>query len=125
MNSGVIVKVEYKPNSGGDYQELDVIPYSGNLQEPIKETPAGNLYSLVSNFKIAKVNPETDSLLNGITGRRATFRITDANGIVYTVGDTSYRAQFTFARRVDGTPGSFNGYDCTISREAPTQSPAE
>lgn len=123
MNSGVIVKIEYKPNTGDEYQELDMIPHSGSFTEPMKDSAAGFVYSFTSNFKIAEVDPETDSALNNMTGRRGTFRITDANNRVYTVGDLQFRSNFTYTRRVDGAPGSFNGYDCTITRQSPSPCP--
>jgi hypothetical protein len=123
MNSGVIIKIEFKPNTGSVYQEINMIPHTGNFSEPVEETEAGNVFSFSSGFKIAEVKPDTDTLLNSITGRRATFRITDANGKVHTVGDGSYRARFSFTRLIDGTPGSFNGYACQITRKAPTAVP--
>lgn len=125
MNSGVITKIEYQLNTGGVFTEIDMIPHSGNFTEPSEETDPGTIFNFASAFKIAEVKPETDTLLNGITGRRATFRITDANGRVHTVGDGQYRARFAFTRRVDGTPGSFNGYDCHITRKAPTAVPTD
>lgn len=124
MNSGVIIKIEFCINGEEEYQEMDFVPNSGNFTESMEETEAGNVFSFESGFKIAEINPDTDSILNGITGRRASFRITDANGRVYTVGDSMYRARFTFSRRMDGTPGSFNGYECRITRKSPTACPA-
>lgn len=120
MNSAVIVKVEYKPNGENDFLTLDIIPHSGNIVEENKETIAGMVFSTKAGFKIAESKPVTDTLLNSLIGRRAIFKITDANGIIYTVGDSSYRARFQYTRRADGTPGSFNGYDCEVTREAPT-----
>lgn len=123
MNSGVITKIEYQLNTGGAFSEIDMIPHSGNFTEATEETDAGTIFNFASAFKIAEVKPETDTLLNSIRGRLATFRITDANSRVYTVGDSQYRARFAFTRRADGTPGSFNGYDCQITRKAPTAVP--
>ena len=123
MNSGVITKIEYVPNTGGSYKELDFIPFSGNFNETMEKTAAGDVFSFNSDFSIAEIKPETEAELVTITGRRATFKITDANGRVYTVGDTLYRAWFAYSRRVGGTPGSFNGYECSISRTAPTAVP--
>ncbi len=123
MNSGVITKIEYQPNTGGEFEQLDIIPHSGSFNEPMKETPAGNVFSFSSNFKIAEVKPETDIKLIGMTGRRGIFRITNVNDQVYTVGDSVYKADFTYTRRMDGTPGSFNGYDCQVTRTAPSPCP--
>lgn len=123
MNAGVITKIEYQLNTGGGFFEIDMIPHSGNFSEQVEETNAGTLFNFASSFKIAEIKPETDTLLNSITGRLATFRITDANGRIHTAGDSQYRARFTFSRRIDGSPGSFNGYDCHITRKAPSAVP--
>lgn len=120
MNSGVIVKVEYKPTGENDFLTLDVIPHSGNIIEENKETIAGMVFTTTAGFKIAESKPVTDTLLNTLIGRRAIFKITDANGTIYTVGDSSYRARFQYTRRADGEPGSYNGYICSVTREAPT-----
>lgn len=120
MNSAVIVKVEYKLNTGGDYHELDVIPHSGNIAEENAQTDAGIVFTTTARFKIAQSQPATDAVLNNLIGRQASFRITDANEVKYTIGDSSYRARFHYTRRADGSPGSFNGYECQITRQATT-----
>lgn len=120
MNSAVIVKAEYKLNTGGDYQELDMIPHSGTINEENAQTDPGMIFTTTARFKIAQIQPATDVVLNNLIGRQASFRFTDANGVKYIVGDSSYRARFHYTRRADGTPGSFNGYDCQVTREAPT-----
>ncbi len=125
MNAGVILKVCYNLPGEINFTELDVIPFSGTFTEQSEIKEAGILFSAVANFKIAGILPETDILLKSLLGRRATFKITDANDTVFWVGDALYRARFLFEKRVDGTPGSFNGYQCSITRTAPTACPTE
>lgn len=125
MNSAVITKIEYKRTGEAGFTQLDIIPFSGKFSETQEDTNAGIIFSAAANFKMAKIEPDTDSLLNTLTGRQASFKITDANGTVHTVGDTIYRARFYFDKRADGNPGSFNGYECRITCTSPTACPAE
>ncbi|WP_372775642.1 hypothetical protein [Mangrovibacterium sp.] len=123
MNSGVITKVEYMPNTGSEFEQMDIIPHSGIFSEPTGNQNGNIYYSFAFDFKIAEVKPETDNKLDSMIGKRGIFRITDANNRVYTIGDAIFKANFTFTRRLDGTPGSFNGYDCSVTRSAPTRCP--
>ena len=123
MNSGVITKVEYKPTGASSFTELAVIPHSGTISEQNKEIPAGNIFMMTAGFKVAGINPATDTILNNLAGPRAIYKITDANGTVYTIGDSSYRARLSYTHHADGAPGSFNGYDCEVTRQAPTGCP--
>lgn len=125
MNVGVILKIAYKLTGETSFTELDIVPFSGTFSEQSEIKDAGILFSASANFKIAGILPATDLLLNSLLGRQATFKVTDANDIVYYVGDTLYRARFLFEKRVSGTPGSFGGYQCSITRQAPTACPVE
>lgn len=123
MNSGVIVKVEYQPKGEIEFITLNIIPHSGNFVESSEETPAGIVYSAKAVFKIAEVNPSTDIILNDRIGKGETFRITDANGRVHTMGDQYGRSRFLTTRSIDGGPGTFNGYECQLTRKGTTAVP--
>jgi len=123
MNSAVITKIEYKPVSGSTFTEIAIIPHSGNFLEILEETRAGKVFSAKSEFKIAKIDSETDELIQSIAESKNTFNLTDSNGNVHSVGDAGYRAKFIYSRHVDGTPGAFNGYICTITRKGPNACP--
>ena len=120
MNSAVITKVEYA-NYGSDvFTVLDIIPHSGKISESNEQTKAGLLYSTQADFKMAKSSVETDSILKSISGRRAKFRITDANNTIYMVGSDSRGAILTSTRSADGVAGGFNGYQCQITQKSTT-----
>lgn len=125
MNSGVITKVEYRILPDVDFSELDVIPHSGKFAEEVQRTNAGLLYSFSANFNIARLNQETDKTIAELSDRKAQFRITDANGTRHLAGDEFYPARLYASRNVDGQPGSFNGYRCTITRNAPEMTTIE
>lgn len=118
MNSAVIVKIEWKKSADPEFSVFDMIPHSGTISESFEETSAGRVFTLSAGFKIARSNPTTDNKLAEITGPDIVFRITDANGLVYLMNDHRFRSRFSYTRRLDGTPGSFNGYDCVISRKS-------
>lgn len=123
MNSGVIIKVEYRLLGDANFNDLDVVPESGTLAEPVERTAAGMLHKITSTFKIARTSIETETLLKAIKNRKAQFRITDANKSVHLVGDADYPARLTnYQKAVDGNPGSFNGYRCTVSCDTPNGS---
>jgi len=125
MNSGVIIKVEYRVFPENNFSELDAIPFSGKFSEDSSKINAGMQYSFKADFKIAKVEPATDDIIHSITDGKAQFRITDANETKYLVGTPSYPARLYASRNADGLPGSFNGYRCTIKRNAATMSAIE
>lgn len=119
MNSGVISKVEYKLSGESSFTDLDIIPYSGKFSDNGEQTNAGMRYSFSGSFKKEEVSIANDAVFESIVWRKATFRVTDAGGTKHLVGDNSYPARLTYSRDIDGTPGSFNGYRCTIRRDAP------
>lgn len=125
MNSGVIIKVEYRIFPENNFAELDAIPFSGKFLEDPQKTKAGMLYSFRGDFNIAKVGPETDAIINSVTDRKAQFRVTDGNGTKHLVGSEFYPARLYAARHADGQPGSFNGYRCSITRDAPERTTIE
>lgn len=120
MNSAVITKIEYRIFPDVDFTELDTIPHSGKLSEPLLTDDGGNdYYDCNVPFTIAKSEAAKDTLLKSIKNRRAQYRVTDANSVVYLVGDESYPARLTYTRNLDGSPGSFNGYRCSIDCTSP------
>ena len=118
MNSAVITKVEYALNDSGVFTELDIIPHSGKISEANENTSAGILYTTQADFKMAKSSIETDSILKSISGRRAKYRITDANDVIYLVGSDICCANMTFVRTAEGNPGGFNGYQCQVVQKS-------
>ena len=123
MNSGVIFQIEYKREHDLAYSFLDFAPFSGVFQENFDDTKAGLFYPLKFTFKIPSINSVTDNLINSISGMTTKFRITDADGCVYDINSDGNRALFIASRSIDGSPGSFRGYNCQIIRKAPTLCP--
>lgn len=123
MNSAVITKIEYRIFPESDFTALDVIPHSGKLSEPqLTDSGGNNYYDCQVPFSVAKSETAKDILLKSIANRKAQYRITDANGVVYLVGNESYPARLAYTRNLDGQPGSFNGYQCTIACKSATGS---
>lgn len=116
MNSAVITKIEHRVFPDENFNQLDIIPYSGKLSSPFQKTSAGNGYYNTSvAFSIAKSSASNDAILKNIVNRKAQYRVSDANGVVYLVGNETYPARLTYTRALDGSPGSFNGYQCVIT----------
>lgn len=116
MNSAVITKIEYRIFPEANFSALDIIPQSGKLSEPLLTNGGGNsYYDCQVPFTLAKSEAAKDTLLKSIAKRKAQYRLSDANGVVYLVGDESYPARLTYTRNLDGQPGSFNGYRCVIT----------
>lgn len=116
MNSAVITKIEFRIFPDSDFSSFDIIPNSGQLGEQSQKDENGNAFFDCSvNFNIAKSDEQKDNQLKAVANRKAQFRVTDANGFTYMVGDTTYPARLSFTRRLDGTPGAFNGYRCVIT----------
>ena len=125
MNSGVIIKIEYRIFPEVNFANLDIIPHSGSFKEEPSKTNAGLIFTFDSSFKIAKIEQSTDDIINLITDRKAQFRITDGNGTKHLVGDDLFPARLFATRSADGQPGSFNGYLCSISRKSTSMSVIE
>lgn len=115
MNSAVIVNAEYKFPEQNEFSVLDIVPHSGKLNEDPKRSGSGMLYSLKADILIAGVSAEKNELMNSFNGRKATFRITDADGIVYLIGTENYAARMLATLDLGGSPGSFKGYRCVIT----------
>ena len=119
MNSAVITKIEYRLIESQEFTELKNILYSGRPTEQVDRTRAGNLHKTSVPFKIAKVSADNDLLLQPILNRKSQFRLTDGNGAVHLVGSDQFPARLTYTKSLEGSPGSFNGYNCTITCLSP------
>jgi len=120
MNSAVITKIEYKLPDQENFTVLDIIPESGNLKQEPKKTSAGIVYTAISEFLIAGISVELDNEIKSINNRKAYFRITDADDMVYLVGSTEFPARLSAQLDMGGTPGAFKGYRCTITQNSTT-----
>lgn len=119
MNSAVITKIEYRIFPDAEFTLLTHIMYSGKLNEESADAEGVNLFTSTLNFSVAKITASTDSEIKSVKNRQAQFRVTDGNGTVYLVGDESYPARLVAQSALDGSPGSFNGYRCTVTCRAP------
>lgn len=121
MNSGVIIAAEVKVFPATTFTPIDIIPFSGDFNEPSIETNAGKHYEYKGVFSIAKIHESTDEFLSAIEYRKATYRITDGNGTKHLIGDGLYPARLFYSREIAPQAGGFNGYRCTVTRRASTR----
>ena len=120
MNAAVITKIEYKLPGSENFIVLDIVPQSGKLKEDPKPTNAGLVYNTLVDFLIAGISGELDYEIKSINNRKAYFRVTDADDVVYLVGSTDYPARLSAQIDLGGTPGAFKGYRCTITQNSTT-----
>jgi hypothetical protein len=117
MNSAVITKIEYRLLENPDFTILAFILYSAKFNEPpFKKTSAGKLYTTTLDLAIPKITSGNDTLIKSIADRKAQFKVTDANGTVYLIGNDQFPARLAHESALDGTPGSFGGYKCKITQ---------
>lgn len=122
MNSAVITKIEYKLPEQENFTTLDIVPQSGKLKEDPSRTTSGIIYNTVVDFLIAGVSAELNSQIKSIDARKAYFRCTDADNVVYLVGSADYPARIICQVDLGGTPGLFKGYRCSINHISTTGS---
>lgn len=115
MNSAVITKIEYRLLENPEFTILDIILYSGKLKQDQAISGAGEKYTTIVDVSVPKINPDNNSIIKSINRRKAQFRVTDANGTVYLLGNDEYPARLVHQKALDGTAGSFGGYKCTIT----------
>lgn len=120
MNAAVITKIEYGLPGAIEFTVLDIVPQSGKLKEDQKRTNAGIIYTTVVDFLIVGVSVELVSEIKTINNRKAYFRCTDADNVIYLVGSTDYPARLSAQLDLGGSPGSFKGYRCTITQISTT-----
>lgn len=120
MNSAVITKIEYQLPGHEDFIVIDIVPESGKLKQDIKRPGAGNVYTTIADFLIAGISVELDYEIKSINIRKAYFRLTDADDVVYLVGSVDYPARLVAQFDLGGAPGSFKGFRCTITQISPT-----
>lgn len=115
MNSAVITKVEYKLPEDLNFSVIDFVPQSGKMNEEPKATGAGTIYTTIIEFNIAGLSVVADELVKRLNNRKAYFKLTDSEGLVYNVGSENFAARFLAKSALDGSPGSFRGYRCFIT----------
>lgn len=115
MNSGVIVKAEYKLIGTADFTDLDIIPFSGTISESWKKSFQGLAATVQADFRKEEWSATNDATMKSLLNKKAVYRITDANGTQFTIGSVRKPARMLFSASVDALPGSFNGYACSIT----------
>ena len=120
MNSGVVVKIDYRLIGTVAFTDLDVIPYSGSITETWKKPFAGLIATVAVDFKKENWSPANNTMMKSLLNRKAQYRVTDANGTVSLVGSDKNPARLMFDAQVIGAAGSFNGFNCSITWLSPT-----
>ena len=119
MNTGIIIKLEYKVTGETDFRELEYTGFSANFVSNQEQTDAGAKFSLKIQARIPKIETAKSELLFYLMGRPMQVRFTDSNGTEHLAGDNSYPARLGFNQSIGGNPGDWNGYDIIILQEAP------
>lgn len=119
MNTGVILKLEYKLAGETGYQELKFTGFSANFTSNQEQTPSGAKFSLKIQARIPKIGPENSSLLFYLMGRPLEVRFQDSNGITHTAGSSTFPSRLGYNQSIGGNPGDWNGYEITILQDAP------
>lgn len=122
MNSVVLNKVEVRIIGEQNFTNIDIVPESGIMNDESTDTAHGSLDKISVQFNIANLTIATDALIKKLRGRKLQFRLTDTNSLVHLVGDDYYFARMNRQKIIDKTPGSFNGYRCTVSCNSPSGS---
>ncbi len=115
MNTATVVKAEFRAIASTEFTDLDIVPYSGSISETWKRTTAGTVATVNVEFKKENWSPENNTLMKSLVGRKAQFRVTDANGTVSLVGTNTNPARLVYSAGVEGQPTGFNGFACQIS----------
>jgi len=114
MNSGVIIKAEYKLIGSADFTDLDIIPFSGTISESWKKPFEGLVATVQVDFKKENWGATNDATMKSLLNKKAIYQITDANGTKFTVGTTRKPARMLYVASVESGAGSFNGFACSI-----------
>lgn len=120
MNAAVITKIEYQLPGEVEFSVFDMVPESGKFNELWNATGAGKIYTTTVNFLIAGLTVDKDAVMKLLDNRKAYFRITDADDLVYLVGSVDYAARLSSEIDLGGAPGSFKGYRCKITQISTT-----
>lgn len=120
MNAAVIVKCEYRLLENPEFSVLGHILYSGKPKEQPQKTNSGLIYTTTLDLSVSKITAENDLLIKAIVNRKVQFRVTDANGTIYLIGNDQFPARLMYDSALDGQPGSFGGYRCTITQKSTT-----
>lgn len=120
MNAAVITKIEYKLPGEENFTVFDIVPESGKLKQDPNASGSGKRYTTLVDFLIAGLTVDKDVLMKLLDNRKAYFKITDADNLVYLVGSVEYPARLSSEIDLGGAPGSFKGYRCKITQISTT-----
>ncbi len=120
MNSAVITNIEYRLPGDQEFISIDFIPESGKFNEEPKRTSSGIVYNTTVDFNIAGLTVIVDELIKKLQNRKAYFKITDSTGLIFCVGTEIFPARLSAKSALDGSPGAFRGYRCTIVQNSTT-----
>lgn len=119
MNSGSIVKFEYRLFSQAEFSEINFTAFTGTISKGTQQTDAGAMHTTKINLKVPEVTSDKTALLDSLLFQKAQYRVTDYNGAVHLVGDASYPARLEYEQAVDAQPGSWNGYTVAVNHISP------
>ena len=119
MNAGIVIKIEYRLLTHAEFTGLRFTGFSGTISKNTQETSAGIIHETHVKLKIPNINETITALLDCLLNRKAQFRITDGNGKQHLVGDDSFPARLSYTQGIDGSPGSWNGYQVTVNHKSP------
>lgn len=123
MSVGIVAKIESKLLTDAGFTEIDFTGYSGTIHKNITR-PNGNVtHETTIRLKIPHISAVITDFLEGLLFRKAQYRVTDGNGKVHLVGDSSYPARLNYRQGIDGNAGSWNGYTVTITHISPYSYP--
>ena len=118
MNSGVIIKIEYRLKDSAVYAEIAFTAFSAKINQAQERTDAGIIYTTSLDFKIARCSDENDAFLKSLSAMRSVWRVTDANEVVHSIGTDQIAARLNFVKAIDGQPGNYNGYIVNVQAKS-------
>lgn len=119
MNPGIILQLQYKIDGESSYTDLTYTAFTAGYTTEARKTRAGWSYLMKITCKIPKIEDATSDTLGNLIGRKLNIKFKDANENFHYAGNTSFPARLTFDEKIGGQPGDFNGYEVTITHEAP------
>jgi hypothetical protein len=112
-----IKKIEYRADNNGTWKELKIVSLSANLSENWKDDDAGKVSTVTVDADIRNSSKDIDIILEYLSQWYWEYKITDMNDREYLLGNTEYRADFTFTRTIGGL--KVNGYSIKIEYISP------
>jgi hypothetical protein len=119
MATGIINKIEYRIAGSATWSELSLTGYSGNFETNMLRTKSGVKYTSLIKAKLSSVADTNLEIVDAITNRKLELKVTDGDGFYHYFGSSTYPARLTFSGAIDGTPGSWNGYELRFLHESP------